>query len=109
MGLPRKLDAAQIVFEEDSNDESDDEELQRVLRISAIFSGDDVSKLDAFLPADCLASPPPSVASSTVSDTRSSAGPPVARVSAPPGGRPAGALAAAGDDLEDLLADEFRD
>ena len=42
-----------------SSNESDDEELKRVLRISAIFSGDDVEKLDAFLPADCLASPPP--------------------------------------------------
>merc|ERR550517_1824799 len=33
----------------------EDEEFNRVLKISAIFSGDDVGKLDAFLPKNCIA------------------------------------------------------
>jgi len=58
MGMPRRqLEKA----ESSSSDE--DEELNKVLKISAIFSGDDVNKLDAFLPKSCIAeTPPPSKA-----------------------------------------------
>ena len=73
MGLPRRMGAEEVEVEgeegekrrksteeaevEESSEE--DEELRRVLRISAIFGGEDVGRLGAFLPADCLASPPP--------------------------------------------------
>ena len=42
-----------------SSEEEEDEELNGVLKISAIFSGDDVGKLDAFLPKNCIAETPP--------------------------------------------------
>jgi len=42
-----------------SSEEEEDEELNKVLKISAIFSGDDVGKLDAFLPKHCIAETPP--------------------------------------------------
>ena len=52
---------------ESSSSEEEDEELNRVLKISAIFSGDDVGKLDAFLPKNCIAeTPPPSKAETEV-------------------------------------------
>ena len=73
VGLPRRMGAEEVEVEgeeggkrrksleeaevEESSEE--DEELRRVLRISAIFGGEDVGRLGAFLPADCLASPPP--------------------------------------------------
>ena len=44
---------------ESSSSEEEDEELNKVLKISAIFSGDDVGKLDAFLPKNCIAETPP--------------------------------------------------
>jgi len=53
--LPRK----QMEEKESSSSEEEDEELNRVLKISAIFSGDDVGKLDAFLPKNCIAETPP--------------------------------------------------
>ena len=54
MGMPRR----QIEKAESSSSE-EDEELNKVLKISAIFSGDDVNKLDAFLPKSCIAETPP--------------------------------------------------
>ena len=44
---------------ESSSSEEEDEELNKVLKISAIFSGEDVGKLDAFLPKNCIAETPP--------------------------------------------------
>ena len=61
--LPRR----QMEERESSSSEEDDEELNKVLKISAIFSGDDVGKLDAFLPKNCIAeTPPPSKAETEV-------------------------------------------
>lgn len=59
--MPRKRDVMEEqVYRDDSYDnESDsDEELKGVLKISAIFSGEEVGKLNN-LPENCLASPPP--------------------------------------------------
>ena len=53
--LPRR----QMEERESSSSEEEDEELNKVLKISAIFSGDDVGKLDAFLPKNCIAETPP--------------------------------------------------
>ena len=53
--LPRR----QMEEKVSSSSEEEDEELNRVLKISAIFSGDDVCKLDAFLPKNCIAETPP--------------------------------------------------
>merc|ERR1712013_960293 len=50
MGMPRR----QLEKAESSSSEEDE-----VLKISAIFSGDDVNKLDAFLPKSCIAETPP--------------------------------------------------
>lgn len=55
IGMPRKSD--NDVSEDDGSDD-DDEELKGVLKISAVFSGDDVGKLKDILPQNCLASPP---------------------------------------------------
>merc|ERR1712223_1302344 len=61
MGMPRR----QIENAESSSSE-EDEELNKVLKISAIFSGDDVNKLDAFLPKSCIAETPPPAKTETV-------------------------------------------
>jgi len=61
MGMPRR----QLEKAESSSSE-EDEELNKVLKISAIFSGDDVNKLDAFLPKSCIAETPPPAKTETV-------------------------------------------
>merc|ERR1712038_1119697 len=61
MGMPRR----QIEKVESSSSE-EDEEMNKVLKISAIFSGDDVNKLDAFLPKSCIAETPPPAKTETV-------------------------------------------
>ena len=61
MGMPRR----QLEKAESSSSE-EDEELNKVLKISAIFSGDDVNKLDAFLPKSCIAETPPPAKVETV-------------------------------------------
>ena len=66
MGLPRRP-----TEKESSSSEEEDEELNKMLKISAIFSGDDVGKLDAFLPKNCIAeTPPPSKAETEVHKIR---------------------------------------
>merc|ERR1712004_90454 len=50
----------------ESSSSEEDEELNKVLKISAIFSGDDVNKLDAFLPKSCIAETPPPAKAETV-------------------------------------------
>ena len=66
MGLPRRP-----TEKESSSSEEENEELNKMLKISAIFSGDDVGKLDAFLPKNCIAeTPPPSKAETEVHKIR---------------------------------------
>merc|ERR1719209_198415 len=50
----------------ESSSSEEDEELNKVLKISAIFSGDDVNRLDAFLPKSCIAETPPPAKTETI-------------------------------------------